>query len=87
MCYRDRIIREELLYELSNATFEENASGFQEFVKICQKTLNHHAPTKQEFLRSNPFAIYEQNRSQTLMHRNRFHNEYLRNKTCKNKPK
>ena len=39
--YRDykslenKFFREELLYELSNATLEENANGFEEFIKIC----------------------------------------------------
>ena len=44
---------------LSHATLEENADGFQEFIETCQKTLNHHAPTKHKFVRGNqPFAIY-----------------------------
>ena len=43
--YRDyksienKLSREELLLELSNSTLEENADGFEEFSKICQKKL------------------------------------------------
>ena len=42
------IFREELLYELSNASSEENANGFEEFIDICQKTLHHNVPTKEK---------------------------------------
>ena len=42
------IFREELLYELSNASFEENANGFEGFIDICRKTLHHNVLTKEK---------------------------------------
>ena len=57
--YRDyeslenKLFREELLYQLSNTTVEKNTNGFKEFIEICKKTLNHHAPTRQKFVRCN----------------------------------
>ena len=37
--FKNKLSREELLFELSNSTLEENADGFKEFSKICQKKL------------------------------------------------
>ena len=49
--FENKLFREELVFELSNSTLEENANGFEEFIEICQKTLNHRAPAKQKFVR------------------------------------
>ena len=46
--FENNFFRKELLYELSNVTLGENANGFEEFIKICYKILNHHVPTKQK---------------------------------------
>ena len=48
--FENKLFREEL-FELSNSTLEENANGFEGFIEICQKTLNHGAPAKQKFVR------------------------------------
>ena len=48
--FENKLFRD-LLYQLSKTTLEENADGFQELTEICQKTLKHHAPTKQKFAR------------------------------------
>ena len=50
--FENKLFREELLSELSNSTLEENANGLEEFTKMCQKTLNHHAPAKQKLVRA-----------------------------------
>ena len=44
--FENKLFREGLLFDLSNPTLEENADGQKEFIEICQKTLNHHAPAK-----------------------------------------
>ena len=31
-----------MLYELSDATFEESANGFEHFIGICQQNINHY---------------------------------------------
>ena len=51
--FKNKLFTEELLYELSNTTFEENAYGFEKIIEICQKTLNHHNPTKQKLIQGN----------------------------------
>ena len=48
--FENKLFREELLFELSNSALEEDTDGFEEFIEICQKILNHHASTKQKFV-------------------------------------
>ena len=85
--FENKLFREELLFELSNSTFEENVDGFEEFIEICQKTLNHHAPTKQKFIWGNHLPFLNKTLSKAIMHRTRFRNKYLRSKTDGNKIK
>ena len=69
-------------------TLEENADGFQEFLEICQKTLNHHAPTKQMFVQDSHLPFINKTLSEEItMHMTRFCNKYLRNKIDENKKK
>ena len=35
--FENKLFREELLFELTNSTLQENADGFEEFIEICQK--------------------------------------------------
>ena len=71
--YYKSIIKE--LYELSNATLEEIANGSEEFIAICQKTLNRNSPTQTKVCAGQPFVFYEQN----LFRRNNAC-KYLKNK-------
>ena len=50
--FESNLFWEELLFELSNSTLEQNADGLEEFIEMCQKALNHHAPAKQSFYRA-----------------------------------
>ena len=77
--------REELLFKLSNSTLGKNADGLEEFIKICQKTLNQHVPAKQKFVRGNHLPFMDKTLSKAIMHRTRFCKKYLRNKTDKSK--
>ena len=83
--FENQLFREDLLYELSKTTLEENADGFQEFIEICQKTLNHNAPTEQKLVRVNHLLLMNKTISKAIMHRTRFRNKYLGNKTDENK--
>ena len=85
--FQNKLFQEELLFELSNSTLEENANGLEEFTEMCQKTLNHHAPAKQKFVRGNHLPFINKTLSKAIMHRNKFRNKYLRNKTDENKGK
>ena len=51
------------------------------------ETLNHHAPTKQKFVRGNHLPFMNKTLSKAIMHRTRFRNKYLRNKILENKKK
>ena len=65
----------------------ENAVGFQEFIEICQKSPNYHTDTKQKFIRGNHLPFMNKTLSKAIMHRTRFRNKHLRNKTNENKKK
>ena len=51
------------------------------------KTLNHHAPAKQKFVRGNHLPFMNKTLSKAIMHRTRFCKKYLWNKTDENKRK
>ena len=36
--FKNKLFREELLFEVSNSILEENADGLEEFIEICQKS-------------------------------------------------
>ena len=85
--FENKLFREELLFELSNSTLEENADGFQEFTEIYQKTVNQYVPAKQKFVRGNHLPFMNKTLSKAIMHSTRFDNKYIGNKTDKNKIK
>ena len=85
--YKLQRFQEELLFELSNSTLEKNTDGLEEFIKICQKTLNQHARAKQKFVRGNHMPFMNKTLSKAIMGKTRFRNKYLRNKTDKSKKK
>ena len=86
--FKNKLFREESLYELSNATLVENADGFHKFIEICQKTLDQHAPNKLKFIRmSNHLPFMNKILSKAKMLRTTFRNKYLRNRTDENKRK
>ena len=49
--------------------------------------MKHHAPTNQKFVRDNYLPFINKTLSKAIMHRTRFRNKYLRNKTDENKRK
>ena len=54
---------------------------------MCQKTLDHHVPAKEKFVRGNHLPFMNKTLSKAVMHRTRFLNKYLRNRTDENKRK
>ena len=65
--FENNLFREELLFELSNSTLEQNADGLEEFIEMCQKALNHHAPVKQKFLQGNHLSFMNKTLSKAIM--------------------
>ena len=82
--FKNKLIRKELLFELSNSTLEENADGLEEFIEMCQKALKHHVQVKQKFVLGNHSPFMDKTPSQAKMQRSRFLNKCLRNKTDEN---
>ena len=85
--FENKLFREELSFELSNLTLEENAEGLEDFIEICQKTLNYHAPGKQKFVRGHHLPFMNRTLSRAIMHMTMFRNKCLGNKTDENKRK
>ena len=56
-------------------------------LKCVKKTLGHHAPANQKFVWGNHSPFMNKTLSKAVMHRTRFRNKYLRNKTDENKRK
>ena len=54
---------------------------------MYQKTLNHHVPDQQKFVRGNHLPFMSKTLSKAIMHRTYFRNKYLRTKTDENKRK
>ena len=44
--FQNDVFREELLSELLNVSIGENEEGFSNFLEICKKNVNYHAPCK-----------------------------------------
>ena len=87
--FENKIFREELLYELPNATFDENANGFEGFIDIylLLKNSKSSCPNQTKVCMGQPFALMNKTRSKSIMHISRFRNKYLKNKTDENKRK
>ena len=85
--FENKLFREELLFELSNSTLEENADGFQEFIEIYQKTVNQYVPAKRKFVQGNHLPFLNKTLSKAIMYSTRFDIKYIGNKTDKNKIK
>ena len=47
--FQNDVFREELLSELLNLNIDEKEGGFLNFLDICKKILNYHAPCKQKY--------------------------------------
>ena len=58
---KNKVFWEELLYEFSSATFEENTNSFEEVNDVCQKNSKQLCPSQTKVCRRQPFAIYEHN--------------------------
>ena len=47
--FQNNLFREELLSEILNVNIDANEEGFSNFLDICKKILNYHAPCKQKY--------------------------------------
>ena len=54
---------------------------------MCQKTIIHYTPVKQKYVRGNHLLYMDITLSTAIIHRNRFCNKFLKNKTDENKRK
>ena len=68
--------RNELVAEFSKQNFEENS-----FVKVCNKVLDKHAPSKPKFVRGNHFPFMNRKLLKVIMTRIRLRNKFFKEKT------
>ena len=83
--FQNDVFREELLSELLNVSIGENEEGFSNFLDICKKNVNYHAPCKQKYARGNHLPFMNKTLSKEIMKRTRLRNKFLKNKNDYNK--
>ena len=71
--------------ELSKLSIK--AISLNKCVTACIGTLNKHAPNKKKYIRGNHQPFMKKEFSKEIMHRTRFRNYFLRNKSDENKIK
>ena len=74
------MFREELLSELLNVNIDENEEGFSNFLDICKKILNYHAPCKQKHTRGNHLPFIKKTLSKEIIKTIRLRNGFLKNR-------
>ena len=67
--FQNDVFREELLSELLDVSIGENEEDFSNFLDICKKNVNHHAPCKQKFARGNHLPFMNKTVSKEIMKR------------------
>ena len=79
------MFKDELLSELLNVSTGENEEGFSNFLDICKKNVNYHAPCKQKYARGNHLPFMNKTLSKEIMKRTRLRNKFLKNRNDYNK--
>ena len=83
--FQNDVFRDELLSELLDVSIVENEEDFSNFLDICKKNVNYHAPCKQKHSRGNHLPFMNKTLSKEIMKRTRFRNKFLKNKNDYNK--
>ena len=83
--FQNDVFREELLSELLDVSIGENEEDFSNFLDICKKNVNYHAPCKQKYVRGNHLPFMNKTLSKEIMKRTRLRNKFLKNKNDYNK--
>ena len=83
--FQNDVFREELLSELLNVNIGENEEGFSNFLDICKKNLNYHAPCKQKRARGNHLPFINKTLSKEITKRTRLRNKFLKDGNDYNK--
>ena len=79
------MFRDELLSELLNVSIGESEEGFSNFLDICKKNVNYHAPCKQKYARGNHLPFMNETLPKEIMKKTRLRNIFLKNKNDYNK--
>ena len=83
--FQNDVFREELLSELLNVSIGENEEGFSNFLDICKKNVNYHAPCKQKYARENHLPFMNKTLSKEIMKKTKLRDKFLKNKNDCNK--
>ena len=83
--FQNDMFRDELLSELLNVSIGESEEGFSNFLDICKKNVNYHAPCKQKYARGNHLPFMNETLPKEIMKKTRLRNIFLKNKNDYNK--
>ena len=83
--YDNNMFRVSLFNELSKLNIE--AIDLNKFIPVCIDTLNNHAPSKKKYIRGNHLPFMNKELLKEIMHRTRLRNNFLWNRSDKNKRK
>ena len=77
--------RDVLTPKLSNIVSKNNSVRLNELLSIDMDTLDRYAPCKQKYTRGNHLPFLNKTISKEIMKRNRFRNQFIKNRTDENK--
>ena len=83
--FQNNVFREELLSELLNVNIGENEEDFSNFLDICKKNVNYHAPCKQKYARGNLLPFINKTVFKQIMKITRLRIKFLKTRIDYNK--
>ena len=83
--FQNNAFREELLSQLLNLNIGENEEDFSNFLDICKKNVNYHAPCKQKYARGNLLPFINKTVFKQIMKITRFRIKFLKTRIDYNK--
>ena len=83
--FQNDVFREELPSELLNVNIGENEEDFSNFLDICKKNVNYHAPCKQKYTRGNLLPFINKTVFKQIMKITRLRIKFLKTRIDYNK--
>ena len=83
--FQNDVFREELPSELLNVNIGENEEDFSNFLDICKKNVNYHAPCKQKYARGNLLPFINKTVFKQIMKITRLRIKFLKTRIDYNK--
>ena len=83
--FQNDVFRKELPSELLNVNIGENEEDFSNFLDICKKNVNYHAPCKQKYARGNLLPFINKTVFKQIMKITRLRIKFLKTRIDYNK--